>query len=309
MIKLLFRLASIGLFSAAFLFPFINQQHIEKVVAEQPQDNLISVDKPKLPTWLQDYPVAPDFATIEDVYQKKLSFFSYFYPLITAHNEWIVEARNFVEQYRNLLKDSRKVSSSSRTYLAALFSRYSIEYEQTDTKNQLLAKMNKLLKRMDVIPPELILIQAANESGWGTSRFAREGKNYFGQWCYQPGCGLVPINRVEGLSHEVEKFEHAYQALDSYFVNVNTNNAYRIFREMRASYRKLGQTPSAEVLATGLMSYSERGADYVQDIIAMLRSNQDVMDEAKKGMQAGTDEMTEHLPNSEPTPVEENLAS
>ena len=34
---------------------------------------------------------------------------------------------------------------------------------------------------MDIIPPSLALAQSAEESGWGTSRFAQEGNALFGQ--------------------------------------------------------------------------------------------------------------------------------
>jgi len=39
----------------------------------------------------------------------------------------------------------------------------------------------ELLRRVDIIPPPLLISQAANESAWGTSRFAKLGNNLFGQ--------------------------------------------------------------------------------------------------------------------------------
>ncbi|WP_352256125.1 glucosaminidase domain-containing protein, partial [Pseudoalteromonas sp. 19-MNA-CIBAN-0066] len=47
--------------------------------------------------------------------------------------------------------------------------------------------LTQALRRVDIIPKELALMQAANESAWGTSRFARIGLNFFGQWCYTKG--------------------------------------------------------------------------------------------------------------------------
>ncbi len=269
-----------GLFLWALAYPFYQNTQLSKPDIDKTNEKTAKVNQPELATWLTDYPEPVDFAKISDVKQKKLTFFSYFYPLISAHNAWILEARKFVQDYQTALNQNRQINTVSQTYLAELFGRYKIDAEQANQK-QLTILIKQLLKRMDVIPPELILIQAANESGWGTSRFAREGKNYFGQWCYQAGCGLVPNQRIEGMNHEVAAYEHAYEALDSYFINMNTNPAYRILRDMRASYRKMGQVPSAEVLATGLMNYSERGADYVQDIISMIRSNQSLLTEAK----------------------------
>lgn len=273
-----------AVFIACLFYPFIQNQHIPQPKVE-PDLNIITIAKPKLASWLDNYPPAPDFSSMTDVQQKKLDFFSYFYPLIKAHNAWIEKARTFVKNYQQatqmdvVKRGEKKIATASTEYLAQLFSRYKISV--TDNIRQMNQKIPSLLIRMDVIPAELILIQAANESGWGTSRFARQGNNFFGQWCYQKGCGLVPNERIEGMNHEVASYKHAYQSLDSYFINVNTHAAYRVVRDMRASYRKMGQLPSAEVLTTGLIDYSERGADYVQDLIAMLRSNQKVIDQAK----------------------------
>ena len=42
----------------------------------------------------------------------------------------------------------------------------------------------ELRLRIAPIPPSLALAQAAVESGWGLSRFAKEGNALFGQWAW-----------------------------------------------------------------------------------------------------------------------------
>lgn len=69
---------------------------------------------------------------------------------------------------------------------------YGVEFED---KQITKAWLDKMLLRVDVLPKALVLTQAANESAWGTSRFAVQANNYFGQWCYRTGCGLVPRER------------------------------------------------------------------------------------------------------------------
>lgn len=41
-----------------------------------------------------------------------------------------------------------------------------------------IATIETLLIRTDIIPESMVLIQAANETGWGSSRFAKEGFNF-----------------------------------------------------------------------------------------------------------------------------------
>lgn len=157
---------------------------------------------------------------------------------------------------------------NDRRFLAQMYKQYKLE-RATLNKSDLA----KLLKRVDGLPEALVLMQAANESAWGTSRFAKQGKNYFGQWCYRRGCGLVPLQRTEGMNHEVAKFEDIGDSVRSYFRNINTNSAYKTLREIRAQLRADNLGLKSELLAPGLVSYSERGFDYVEDLLAMIRVN------------------------------------
>lgn len=133
--------------------------------------------------------------------------------------------------------------------------------------------VKELMRRVDVIPTSLVLAQAANESGWGTSRFAREGNNIFGQWCFDEGCGLVPNARGEDASHEVRAFASVDAAVRAYFRNLNTHPSYEDLRTLRASMRMQGLPLNSMVLARGLTRYSERGMDYVKELQDMIRIN------------------------------------
>ena len=57
------------------------------------------------------------------------------------------------------------------------------------------------MAQIDVIPPSQAMAQAANESAWGTSRFATEAINLFGQWCFRKDCGIVSASRTAGSTH------------------------------------------------------------------------------------------------------------
>ena len=72
-----------------------------------------------------------------------------------------------------------------------------------------LTSKEDLLLVIDILPPSLMLAQAANESNWGRSRFAEDFNNYFGIWCFKKGCGVVPNKRDKNASHEVASFKIA----------------------------------------------------------------------------------------------------
>ena len=128
------------------------------------------------------------------------------------------------------------------------------------------------MKRVDVIPPSLALAQGAEESGWGTSRFVREGNAIFGQRTFSKGAGLVPKRRDDDASHEVKVFNGLMESVDSYMTNLNTHDAYDEFRRIRAGQRAFGDV-DAYRLVGALVRYSERGEAYIKTIRSIIDTN------------------------------------
>jgi len=197
--------------------------------------------------------------------QKKQRFFTSLKPIIESENERIFLQRE--KLFR--LKSGSRLSGRKLAWLTQLASEYGLAI----TGQPSSSNWKTLQARVDIIPVEMALVQAANESAWGTSRFARQGNNYFGQWCYQKGCGIVPKHRTAGATHEVQRFENVKHSVRTYMKNINTTRAYAEFRNIRQNLRIHKRPLDAEVLVVGLKSYSERGMDYVRTIQAMIRSN------------------------------------
>jgi Bax protein len=212
----------------------------------------------------------PPFDEIENVQQKKQTFTSFITPLIEASNNKILKQRAEVEAISAKLVNGSNLSSKQKQILSQLTELYRVD-QSLDEKSQ----VQHLLVKVDLIPPALVLAQAANESAWGTSRFAREGNNLFGQWCYKKGCGLVPLNRNDGANHEVRKFDSVYESVSVYMNNLNSHPAYKGFQLQRSLARARGELDAIE-LATQLSSYSERGQAYVEELQQMMRVNHEL---------------------------------
>jgi uncharacterized FlgJ-related protein len=136
-----------------------------------------------------------------------------------------------------------------------------------------LAVIDELLYRLDEIPAGLAIGQAAYESGWGTSRFTIEGNALFGQWTYG-GEGMAPAQQRKELGdHKIATFSWPFDSVRGYFLNLSTHPAYEDFRKIRAEMRKKGKPLDSLVLAEGLISYSERGQEYVDSLKGLIRSN------------------------------------
>ncbi|MGF1683519.1 glucosaminidase domain-containing protein [Photobacterium minamisatsumaniensis] len=212
----------------------------------------------------------PDFASIADVNQKKTAFFDYLRPAVEHENRRVEKERQFLVQLQKLIQSGDKLESEKVFYAKKLGKNYSYDLASDIVTESWLEEM---LNRVDVLPESLVLSQAANESGWGTSRFAVEGNNYFGQWCYRKGCGLIPASRKDDATHEVAVFDSAYLSVQAYFMNVNRNRAYQDLRDIRTAQRQAGNTIEGSKLAEGLIQYSERGHAYIEEIQAMIKHN------------------------------------
>ena len=139
-------------------------------------------------------------------------------------------------------------------------------------------QLQQLINKVDIIPEALVLVQAANESAWGTSRFAQQGYNFFGLWCFRAGCGFVPKNRNHGAVHEVAKFSQLAEATYTYMRNLNRHPAYQNFREIRSQLRTEQKPITGLALSQGLEKYSERGQDYIEELQQMIRFNRALID-------------------------------
>jgi Bax protein len=212
-------------------------------------------------------PSPPDFKAIRDTSARKEAFFGFLLPLIEQENQRILKKREQLLAINERAKTG-KLTGKDLERITAWMERYAVE------EGPLEQTLDRLDRRINTLPPALVLAQAASESAWGTSRFAREGNNYFGQWCFKAGCGLVPKRRMEGAYHEVTRFNSARESVAAYFHNINTHSAYHGLRLLRQEKAARGETFSGYELAGKLTSYSERGAPYIEELRSIMRGNQ-----------------------------------
>ena len=195
----------------------------------------------------------PSFDSIESTVVRKEVFFNYLLPVIHKKNAEIVALRNAISN--NELNDNQ---------LNDLAKKYRVE---TPSKEE-------LLKVIDILPPSLVLAQAANESDWGRSRFAKDFNNYFGIWCFTKGCGVIPKDRDEDATHEVASFNSLEDCIDYYVLNINRSYAYEDLRLMRKNQRENLQPITGALLAQGLGNYAFPGEEYIESIQTLINFNQ-----------------------------------
>ncbi len=226
----------------------------------------IALELPELVDTRYDAP--PVFADIENTKAKKQAFLDYFTTIIDDENERIQIQRDILMRVDDYIKQGKTITPKVK----GIVNTYAKIYKVKKTL-PLEGKLSELLLRVNIVPRSLAIAQAANESAWGTSRFATKGNNYYGQWCFKKGCGLVPSSRQDDAIHEVRKFSSAAESVRAYIFNINTHPAYAHLRSLRASAEKEGRSATGSELAAGLKHYSERGEHYIAELRQMIRFN------------------------------------
>ena len=199
-----------------------------------------------------------DLNTLGDTRKKRELFIKIVLPLILDENEKI---RNDREKLFKILRKNFN-TVGERVWLKRRFREYKIEDQD----------LSELKMRMDIIPVSIALAQAANESGWGTSRFALEGNALFGQWTYSKK-GISPKNKDPNKTHKVLQFQILKASVKAYKNNLNTHNAYKEFRETRAKLREDNNKINGLDLTKYLKKYASIGERYVEILEMIIKNN------------------------------------
>ncbi|MBI4182587.1 MAG: glucosaminidase domain-containing protein [Proteobacteria bacterium] len=210
----------------------------------------------------------PDLRGLHPIAERKELFLGAVLPAVLEVNDTILRDRRFLTRIQARIEMGEWLDADERGRLDSIADRYGT------------GDFDELLLRVDVVPSALVLAQAAIESGWGTSRFARTGNALFGQRAWG-GNGMRP-RELDSPPFRVRAFEHLLASVEAYVHNLNTFPAYRAFRARRAAMRRGGGPLDSHTLAGTLHRYSERGADYVRELRAIIRANRlEGLDSAK----------------------------
>lgn len=204
-----------------------------------------------------------DFDEQMVVEARKQTFIRTVLPLILKVNEEVrLERRRLIDLEEQILS-GRDLSDDDQAWLDRLAEKY----------NAAPGDFVALLRRVDTVSPTLALAQAIEESGWGRSRFARDGNALFGQRAWSEGAGFVPEERADGERFEVRAFDSLLDSVRSYVVNLNRHYAYEDYRIARAQMRARDTRLNAHELAQTLVSYSERREAYVAALRGLITTN------------------------------------
>ena len=99
-----------------------------------------------------------------------------------------------------------------------------------------------------------------------------EGNALFGQWTWSKK-GLSPKNKDPNQSHKILQFQILKASVKAYKNNLNTHNAYKEFREVRAQLRQENKQITGLDLTKYLKNYASIGEKYVKILEDIITNN------------------------------------
>ena len=199
---------------------------------------------------------------------KKVEFIKTLLPLIAFENQTILAERKKLLDISNFLSLEKTLSENDLNYL----NKISLKYKISSKNKHKIDLINQLLLSVNIIPNSIVLAQAANESGWGTSRFAREYNALFGQYTYDENSGVIPSQREKGKKHLIKNFKSINKSVESYFNNINSHHAYKNFRKLRSQIDNFDNDYNIKILTNALDVYAE-DESYVETINKIIDTN------------------------------------
>jgi len=203
-----------------------------------------------------------------NIVDKKNIFISILLPIALRGNELVLEERELIKDAVNS-NDLSQIEYFSKRYKIKGYKK--INFVQLSDK-QLEEIRSILLIKVNKIPISMILAQAIIESGWGSSRFAKEGNALFGEWTWQKGIGIKPQEKLDA-NYSVKNFNNISASLNSYILNLNRHEAYNEMRSYRNKKYTNGDPITGYEAANFLSGYAEIGYQYVTKVKDMIKFN------------------------------------
>ncbi len=209
----------------------------------------------------------PDDLDTYKIKKRKTLFISIILPLLIKGNEKVLKERKLIQTHF-VNKDFEKIKNFCK--------KYKIKDECNLKPNLSIKKIKKLkdnlMIKINVYPLSMMLAQAAIESGWGMSRFAKKGNALFGQWTWSTNNGIKPKENLNA-KFAVKSFKNLQESVNAYILNLNTHEAYKKLRQYRYLMTKNKKDFVGINFAKYLDKYAEIGYQYVAKVISLIKTN------------------------------------
>ena len=197
----------------------LNTGLMQKIFDDFGYMDFINEDMMIPPIMLDTMPV--DFDKVSPQSERNRLFIMIMAPLILKVNEEIVMERDEIEQVKKDLDAGKKLNKKQRKKLDAWATKYDV-FTRMKGNDKYDIILNKLLLKVDMVPPSLVIAVAAAESNWGTADEVKEGNSLFKLKDWYTTKGIKPKDETDD-SYRIRVYPDLLSAIRDYALKLNSD--------------------------------------------------------------------------------------
>lgn len=182
--------------------------------------------------------IPSDFAAMDDATLRNRIFIQILTPLALKINQEFLEERENLLALKEAFEDDHDFQKEDKYYLEQMAKKYDVSTPFKDTRRYTLI-LNELIRRVDVVPPSILVGVAAIATDWGTSRIAVLGNNLYKAREWYTDEGLVPIGEDDN-SYRYVVYPSLESSMLAFALKANSNINFEQFWNSRAESRRRG---------------------------------------------------------------------
>ena len=157
-------------------------------------------------------------------------------PVIMKANRAVLSERAEIERLKSKFEAKTPFSPQEIVLLEDAAKKYDVDFDTED----LALSFETLLLHVDAVPPSLLLAMAAEDSGFATSRYARDYNAVFHARNWDGGGIEADEPDADGSRWRVNTYPTLYDAVLARIVWLNSGVRFSSFFDDRAIYRQGG---------------------------------------------------------------------
>lgn len=210
-------------FGGAIYVEDANVREVEELFKKNHYERFRALDNNEYPAiFLKTLPT--DFQEIKSQKYRNELFIRILAPLAIKVNEEISNERNSLLRIERHYNENKKLTEEEISKLENLATKYDF-FTRAKGNQRIEVQIENLKKRIDIIPPSILIAVAAMESNWGFSRTAKEANSLYKEKVWFTTEGLEPLeNKEDGYRFKI--FDSLLASMQSFALSFNSNINY-----------------------------------------------------------------------------------
>jgi len=195
-----------------------------------------------------------DFTNIKSLDERNSLFIRILMPLALKINEEIANEREQLLRLERNFTKNKTLSEQDIEKLEKLALKYDY-FTRLTGNTRIQRQFDNLKKRIDIIPPSILIAAAALETNWGFSRIANKANSLYKEKVWFTNEGLEPLeNKEDGYRFKI--FDSLIDSMRSFALKFNSDIKYTYAWQTRQDFSKQTDKHLGEAIAYALVNSS-----------------------------------------------------